>query len=88
MKDKSFLIESYISNRSDVVEEDFFASSNLEDIEDAICHLRTLSSDEHRIFARKIYSKLRDRISEVNDHEEKKELIRIARIINMKVKSV
>ena len=88
MKDKFQLTNSNISNRSDLVQEEFFESSSLQDIENTICHLRTLSSLEHRVFARKIYSKIRDRITKVNDNKEKEDLIRIARIINMKLKSV
>jgi hypothetical protein len=88
MKDKLELIETLISNSSELVQEDYFDSSSLQDIEYTICHLRTLSSHKHRILARKIYSKLRDRISKMKDDKQKEKLIHIARLINMKVKSV
>lgn len=88
MKNKFELIESHFSNHSELVQEDLFTSSSLEEIEYTICHLKTLSSKKHRNLARKIYSKLRDRISKMKNNKEKEELIHIARIINMKVKSV
>ena len=88
MKDKFDLDKYYAFNPSDWDDDDFFSSKNLQEIEDDISHLRTLSLFEHRKLARKIYSKLRARMASISDPNEKMKLQNLAHLIKMKVKEV
>ena len=88
MKDKFDLDKYYTFDRSDWDAEVFFSSNNLQEIEDDISHLRTLSMFEHRKLARKIYSKLRARMASISDPNEKMKLQNLAHLIKMKVKEV
>lgn len=88
MKDKFDLRNSYTFSHVDWEPEEFFSSSKFSEIENDICHLRTLSFYEHRKLARKIYAKIHVHLSSVEDPREKEELKNLARLISMKVKKV
>lgn len=88
MKDKFDTFSSSTFNHSDMEQEDFFNATNLNEIENDICHLQTLSLNEHRTIARRVYTKINDRISSIKDSDEKKELERLASLLNMKVKFI
>lgn len=88
MKGKYDIINSYTYSHSDWEQEAFFSSIELSEIESDICRLQTFSRDEHRNLARKVYSKIRDRISNIHDGKEKNDLQKLAHLIDMKIKFV
>jgi hypothetical protein len=61
-------------------------SKNLIDIENDICHLKTLSLVEHRNIARRIHKNLLIQIELSSNDQEREELFMLAQLIKMKVK--
>lgn len=88
MKDKFDTINSYTFIQENWNEVNSLSESSILDIEKEICHLRTLSVYEDRKLARKLYSKIKARVSSIKDVKEKMKLNQLALLINMKVKSV
>lgn len=88
MKDKFDTINSYTFIQSNWNEVEPLSEENISEIEKEISHLRTLSVNEDRKLARKLYSKIKRRISFISDVGEKMQLNQLALLINMKVKQV
>lgn len=88
MKDNFDTINSYSFTQENWNEENSLSESKISDIENEICHLRTLSVYEDRVLARKLYSKIKARMSSIKDVKEKMKLNQLALMINMKVKRV
>ena len=88
MKDKFDTIYSYTFIHSNMDEVNSLSEASISEIEKEICHLRTLSDYEDRKLARKLYSKIKSRISSISDVSEKMRLNQLALLINMKVKRV
>jgi hypothetical protein len=88
MKDKFDIVKSYTFNYLDWNQEEFFSASNLSEIENDISHLQTLSFYGHRKLARRLYAKIRRRISTVEDEKEKEALQNLAHLISLKVKEI
>ena len=69
-------------------EQSYLESNDYHGMENEICRLKTFSNEEDRALAKKIYSKLQDRIRLLNDGFEKKQLKNLELLIRMKVKSI
>lgn len=88
MKDKFDTINSNTFIHSDWDKVNSLSEASISEMEKEICHLRTLSVYDDRKIARKLYAKIKARISSIHDTKEKIRLNQLALLISMKIKRV